>query len=368
VGINLKTPDVPIVAQANRNEHLDILRGLAILLVAIGHTVQARSADPDANLIFRAIYIFHMPLFFYISGMVYALKPITQTAKGFSSGIGRKAEQLLLPFFCWHLVNYLVSDSSRTLTEHFWLLYKAPDYGLWFLWVLFGVYLITDFGKVICTKTKIPYWIICSVLAVGLYHINLHFHGLGVGLMAKHLPFFVAGIFHRQVIVAIGKYASLLIGVCVVAFPFLVYFWDRTHQIEIGLILQHMLSLPMSTLFYTLYLVIGYLFNAVFAGVGIVVFFVGARAFISGDVPAGQQLRRAMIFIGQRTLEIYAIHFYFIGPKWVPFNLVDYLLAGLFAVAVSLLIAEYLIKPIPLASLLLLGKRGLLRTPMYRWS
>lgn len=64
---------------ANRNTTIDILKGIAIILVVYGHVIQ-RSMSPyeiDAHLnpVFKLIYTFHMPLFFFLSGyaMVFSL-------------------------------------------------------------------------------------------------------------------------------------------------------------------------------------------------------------------------------------------------------------------------------------------------------
>ena len=57
---------VPLPKQKIRLDYLDIAKGLAIYLVAIGHVPEAF----DAPLYRVAIYTFHMPLFFLVSGSV----------------------------------------------------------------------------------------------------------------------------------------------------------------------------------------------------------------------------------------------------------------------------------------------------------
>ena len=48
----------------NRYEHVDIARGIAILLVVMGHSCSSTSGDLN-----RMILGFHMPLFFFLSGL-----------------------------------------------------------------------------------------------------------------------------------------------------------------------------------------------------------------------------------------------------------------------------------------------------------
>ncbi len=50
----------------NRSSQIDILRGVGILLVVAGHNWGVLH---DKDLLFRVIYVFHMPLFFFISGI-----------------------------------------------------------------------------------------------------------------------------------------------------------------------------------------------------------------------------------------------------------------------------------------------------------
>lgn len=59
-----------------RIEHIDIARGIAIILVVLGHCCP--SADIDLN---RVILSFHMPLFFFLSG-VFAKSETAKTIMG----------------------------------------------------------------------------------------------------------------------------------------------------------------------------------------------------------------------------------------------------------------------------------------------
>ena len=59
-----------------RNEFIDILKGYAIILVVLGHSLQyGCGLLPNnqffSNNIFKIIYTFHMPLFVLISGYLF---------------------------------------------------------------------------------------------------------------------------------------------------------------------------------------------------------------------------------------------------------------------------------------------------------
>jgi uncharacterized membrane protein len=91
-----------------RIELLDNLRGIAILLVVIGHMLQGAYIEFDKNLWFRILYSFHMPLFMFISGATATLgiqnifhesdRGIISVCKLEIQGLYRKAQRLLLPF------------------------------------------------------------------------------------------------------------------------------------------------------------------------------------------------------------------------------------------------------------------------------
>lgn len=80
-----------------REQWLDSLKGLGILLVIVGHTNSP---------LFKLIYGFHMPLFFVISGYLYkADKEIVTT---FSEYLKKRVSTYLVPYFILSGVNFFV--------------------------------------------------------------------------------------------------------------------------------------------------------------------------------------------------------------------------------------------------------------------
>lgn len=116
-----------------RLQYIDALKGVAILLVVLGHSLQ--NFDPDLEwLPSRAIYAFHMPLFMFVSGFV--------SWKVYKwASVKKRAVQLLIPFFfsivlAW-FVNYWGFWSADGFLSYTSKVIIQPDLGLWFLWVLF---------------------------------------------------------------------------------------------------------------------------------------------------------------------------------------------------------------------------------------
>lgn len=113
----------------SRDSNIDALKGFAILLVVLGHAIQAHVPHFDDNLLFRLIYSFHMPLFMFLSGYVAWDRPIK---------LGKKFVRLVVPFITWYLALYVLFAHRTIGFEDYiirWL--KSPDYGLWFLWCCF---------------------------------------------------------------------------------------------------------------------------------------------------------------------------------------------------------------------------------------
>ncbi len=59
-------------AAGQRNETLDIAKGLGIVLVVLGHNPVFREG---AHWLYEAVYLFHMPLFFFLSGVTFRVGP-----------------------------------------------------------------------------------------------------------------------------------------------------------------------------------------------------------------------------------------------------------------------------------------------------
>lgn len=88
------TPRVP------RIEWVDILKGLAILLVVVGHMEYAEgTANPGRML----IYSFHMPLFFMLAGYTAALS--LSRNPNLLKFISRRFLSVMVPYICWMLAS-----------------------------------------------------------------------------------------------------------------------------------------------------------------------------------------------------------------------------------------------------------------------
>jgi fucose 4-O-acetylase-like acetyltransferase len=89
-----------------RNELLDIIKGISIILVVFGHCIQFGNGINFLNsniffddIFFKIIYSFHMPLFMIISGYFYFF---TVSKCNIKSLVESRITKLLVPIFVWN--------------------------------------------------------------------------------------------------------------------------------------------------------------------------------------------------------------------------------------------------------------------------
>ena len=188
-----------------RLAYIDIARGIGIMLVVLGHTLaEANYHVQNSSVLFlgRLIYSFHMPLFFFLSGMFF--KPDIR----FSDLLKRRFDSLLKPYLFTIFLVYFVSvfyDKNLGLSTAVVRIIKAL-YGnsyylelywsqIWFLPALFALNLFA-FGFYAIFK-HLPVWTmflgLLLTLAVGILTINwfmpLKLALFGYNLELSGLPF-----------------------------------------------------------------------------------------------------------------------------------------------------------------------------------
>lgn len=136
---------------------IDCAKGLAIILVVIGHIVAREGGAPLGNewyylYLKRAIYTFHMPLFMFLSGWVfYYTAPISNSLKELKTFIFKKAYRLLVPFFAMAFVIILgkyfagkilfvdnpVNNIATSIINLFWHTKYSCASFIWYVYVVF---------------------------------------------------------------------------------------------------------------------------------------------------------------------------------------------------------------------------------------
>mgnify|MGYP004664867891 CR=1 FL=1 len=80
-----------------RLEYVDIARGIAIILIVLGHSI---TYSQNCRIIYKIIYSFHVALFFIISGYTYKIKK----EESFFEFFKRKFIRIMVPYYIWALL------------------------------------------------------------------------------------------------------------------------------------------------------------------------------------------------------------------------------------------------------------------------
>jgi fucose 4-O-acetylase-like acetyltransferase len=296
-----------------RDLFLDCLKGFAIITVVLGHTFQGATADFDNYLPFRLVYSFHMPMFMFVAGMTASLGLSRRLGTALSlpsyvSEIRSKALRLVVPFITWAIIQYYVTH-PQGYNPQTWLLHvlQYPDNGLWFLWILFQC-------SCIFVLVTITVHLAFRVLAgdrnnnPAILYILLLVAGFMAGNLLSSLPdnsstfltkiyfmyFFTGALFH---IVWPNGLPNTIRWTPYVIFLALAPFWYRIEISPVALLFPKPGPIDSE-------------YRMIVAFAGTLAFVDLVRLFVAR---ATTSLTQMMAFVGKRSLDIYAIHFYFLG-------------------------------------------------------
>ena len=118
----------------------DALKGMLIIIVVLGHSIQASMIKMDMSCLddylWNLIYSFHMPAFIAVSGYLAFRKNAAGGKNEWSSFAWRRFRQLLIPFLLWSIVLFYVNHNVSHIYDYI----LNPQKSLWFLWALFYSY------------------------------------------------------------------------------------------------------------------------------------------------------------------------------------------------------------------------------------
>lgn len=151
-----------------RDRSIDIAKGIGIILVVYGHLV---------NPIHREIFLFHMPLFFLLSGYFFS------TEKDWTTFIKDKIRKLIYPFCCFYFLSFLLRlcIEKGNLYESFCVgiydevsrQFISINTPLWFLLALFEIFIISFLTEKYVKKVWVKIIITGIITLIG-YESAMH--------------------------------------------------------------------------------------------------------------------------------------------------------------------------------------------------
>ncbi|HBJ15153.1 MAG TPA: hypothetical protein DDY80_11135 [Parabacteroides merdae] len=259
---------------------LDYIRGIAMLMVVMGH-VLLFSLKIEHTALIGIIGICEMPLFFVVSGYL-THKEREENFERMLSRLLIRSRTLLVPLVVWSIVRNICDGTvSYSLSD----IYRG---GYWFFLALWWCDVLNMFSAYLSKKFRLGmlgdallYGFVYAVILLGRIK-NIDLGGvLPVQSVQYYFPFFVMGLLMRK-------------------YQFLNGMVLNKYSYAVGMLL----------------LIIGWYFSFIES---FVIWFVAALGAVvvvwmaCREINSDLKVARILSIVGMNTLPIYAIHYLFIG-------------------------------------------------------
>jgi fucose 4-O-acetylase-like acetyltransferase len=192
--------DYPLIR--DRLHWVDYAKGIGIFLVIVGHVlrglVNSSILQPSALLLLvdRWIYGFHMPLFFFISGL-FVKRSLSKPFKDF---LLDKLYVIAYPYFLWSLIQMSIqalasryTNTNQISLADIWQIIYQPYQQFWFFYTLFAILIV--YGILHKLKLSPIFFLTFAVLLYSLHGLNVNFGPWGVlYLFRRHAIYFALGV------------------------------------------------------------------------------------------------------------------------------------------------------------------------------
>jgi fucose 4-O-acetylase-like acetyltransferase len=194
------TPDTqePITSGV-RSNIVDIVKGIAIILVAYGHTAQGMVhrgwwGGPGASFSHSFVYSFHMPAFFFVSGLFVMGSIAKRGGRRFTAD---KLRTILYPYVLLALMSAAFEPligrfkfETKPFRWNIFLVNLADGQASWFLFVLFFCLMLA------LVTVRLPAWL--RFLLAALVGVAAPFGLPGISEVLREFCFLAAGIWGGQ--------------------------------------------------------------------------------------------------------------------------------------------------------------------------
>lgn len=280
-----------------------MLRGVAMLLVVLGHTMTGGTSDAADTTVYNVIWALQMPLFMLISGYVTRYSKKAKTLGELFAGLLKKTVAYLLPFVVWTVLirGFILGEENYCSIKY--VLWHM-DAGYWFLfsvWTINMVYTVASFASEVLGRGRC----VAAFLLTGAFYafgmavlaslgilVGLDF--LCIKLTLYYMPFYFAGyafsVLGDRILSKSGGKAAVgaVSAVCLAVFAAIV---TRVNLFSIADD------------------VVGIMIRCITSLCGCI----AACYMLSGVIKPESRICKAFSWVGVHSLEIYLVHYLFLS-------------------------------------------------------
>lgn len=228
-----------------RYKELDLIKGIGIILVYLGHSFNLKELDWNIIYIYlySTVYSFHMPLFFFISGFLSNTNKNINLEKFYKG----KIKRLLVPYLFINLIDFIPRTLfPQLVNSKFGGIKEVVFYGTkisWFVYTLFIIFMFFPFlDKYILKKDK--YYLFGLVLVIINYlKIFNNIKIFSLGTVVEYLLYFYIGYVIRPVYnekikneFSNKKISSLIISIVFLMFSYKYYHLNYFNNITFAIL------------------------------------------------------------------------------------------------------------------------------------
>ena len=181
----------------SRVEWVDIAKGIGIFLVVFCHTLRGvmkhEIMPPAWAFVDTWVYAFHMPLFFFLSGL---FVEGSLRRSGFGEYVDSKLRRIVWPYFVWSILQEIIRHFSKRTDvslNGLWHIIYQPVMQFWFLYAIFLILILYGLWRK-CGASPLSFVFLAVMLRV-IVSLGLPLGSWGVAYEAcNYIPFFALGV------------------------------------------------------------------------------------------------------------------------------------------------------------------------------
>ena len=230
----------------NKINWISILQGWAMFLVVVGHVnltgIFLDSQTPITSIIQKTIYSFHMPLFMFISGMLFWETRLKRDWN-YKNILIDKAKRLLVPYFFFTVATFFIKLVASKFIyrpvdlniSYILRMFIIPDENplgeLWFVLVLYIIFAFYPITQIVKNEKQIISYIILVLSFLVSFFVPKTIRILAFSKVCYYYVFFLAGVLFMKA--NINEYLNN-IYICILSiiiFSILTIFRNNTYII-----------------------------------------------------------------------------------------------------------------------------------------